>query len=72
MATLFAKTQTDKLLDWFEEGKTITSLEAYSRLGITQLGRCLDDLQKQGHRFDKVWETTEGGIHIKRYKLIKE
>ena len=72
MATLFAKTQTDRLLDWFEEGKTITSFEAYLGLNITQLGARIHDLQKQGHGFEKIWEWTEGGVHIKRYKLIKE
>jgi len=70
--TLFAKTQTERLLDHFEAGGTITTFEATLNFRITQLARCIDDLEKLGHRFEKTWETTEGGAHIKRYKLIKE
>jgi hypothetical protein len=52
----------------FRAGGTVTSFEAYARFGITQLGRCIDDLQKLGHEFNKEWERTDSDKLIKRYK----
>ena len=74
MDTLFdvaPGTQTERLLRWFDKGGTITSFEAYLKFRITQLGRCIDDLQKQGYRFDKPRERTDGGKIVCRYKLRK-
>lgn len=41
--------QSQRLLEWLEAGKTITAIDAYSRLGILQLGTRLFDLKKKGH-----------------------
>lgn len=65
------QTQTERLLSWFNKGNTITSFEAYLKFGITQLGRCIDDLQKQGCRFEKPRERTGGGKIVCHYKLRK-
>ena len=64
-------TQTERLLSWFNKGETITSFEAYLMFGITQLGRCIDDLQKDGHHFEKPRERTDSGKIVVRYKLRK-
>lgn len=65
------KTQTERLLSWFDKGETITSFEAYLKFGITQLGRCIDDLQKEGYRFEKPRVRTDSGKIVVRYKLRK-
>jgi len=64
-------TQRERLLKWFNKGETITSFEAYLKFGITQLGRCIDDLQKDGHRFEKPREKQDSGKIVVRYKLRK-
>lgn len=64
------KTQPERLLKWFRAHKTITSFEAYSELGITQLARCIDDLQKEGHKFEKPRVRINEKI-VCRYKLIE-
>jgi len=46
-------TQCDRLLRHFEKGGTITSFEAYTKFGITQLGRCIADLERAGHQFNR-------------------
>jgi hypothetical protein len=63
------KTQTERLLKHFQSGGTITSLESYDKFKITQLARCIDDLERLGHEFRKDWEKTETGKYVKRYKL---
>lgn len=65
------KTQTERLLSWFDKGETITSFEAYMKFRITQLGRCIDDLQKEGYRFEKPRVRTDRGKIVVRYKLRK-
>lgn len=62
--------QCQRLLKWFKAGKTITSFEAYSELGITQLARCIDDLQKEGYSFEKPRVRINEKI-VCRYKLIE-
>jgi len=64
-------TQTERLLSWFNEGGTITSFEAYLNFRITQLGRCIDDLQNKGYRFEKPRVRTDEGKIVVRYKLRK-
>jgi len=67
-------TQNEALLSHLKEGKTITSREAYIDLGITQLGRCIDDLQKEGHFIKRKWKQVptrhgDGTTKIKEYWL---
>ena len=47
------ETQCDRLLRHFRNGGTVTSLEAYEKFGITQLGRCISDLERAGHQFNR-------------------
>lgn len=69
-------TQNDYLLQYLQDGHTITSKEAYDKLGIQQLGRCLDDLEKRGYMFDRsTWKQVptrhgNGMTRVKEYKLI--
>lgn len=75
-ATLFddrpvAKTQVQRLLEYMRYGKTITVIEAYTKLRITQLGRCIKDLEAQGHVFERPRITVESGKSVCRYKMVR-
>lgn len=63
------QTQCDRLLAHFKAGNTITSFEAYLKFGITQLGRCISDLEKQGYVFERPRIRLESGKIICRYRL---
>jgi hypothetical protein len=64
-------TQCELLLKYLNnDGASITSYEAYSILFITQLGRCIDDLQKRGFSFQKTKEE-HNGKHFVRYSLAR-
>ena len=68
------KTQKERILDYMKEFGSITSLEAYSELGITQLGARLDQLKREGYMFST--ETEKGknrygeNVKYKRYRLV--
>lgn len=46
-------TQCEWILDYLKRFGSITSYEAYTDLGITQLGARIDNLQKEGYVFKK-------------------
>lgn len=48
--------QKEKVLKYINDYGSITSWEAYSDLGIMQLGARIDGLQKDGYSFKKEWE----------------
>ena len=41
--------QRERILEHFEGGNTFTSLEAYDKLGITQLATRIFELKQQGY-----------------------
>lgn len=43
-----AKTQVEKVVDYIDKHGSITSLEAYVELGITQLGARIWELENRG------------------------
>lgn len=45
--------QKDRILMWLAHTGTITSWEAYSELGITQLATRLYELKELGYKFSK-------------------
>ena len=68
------KTQKERILDYIKEFGSITSLEAYSELGITQLGARLDQLKREGYMFSTECEKGKNrfneDVHYKRYRLV--
>ena len=44
-------TQRQRIIDYIKEFGSITSLDAYKDLGITQLGARIDQLKKEGYKF---------------------
>lgn len=67
-------TQNEALLKHLQEGNKITSREAYNDLGITQLGRCINDLEKDGYVIKRRWKQVptrhgDGTTKVKEYWL---
>lgn len=70
-------TQNEYLLKHFKDGKRITSRQAYVQHGITQLGRCVDDLEKEGHTIHRDWIEVptrhgEGTTKVKEYYMVEQ
>lgn len=70
-------TQQEAILWHFKQNDGLTSKQAYDDLGITQLGARLDELEAQGHRFDRkdwieVADRRGNRVKVKNYHLITE
>ena len=69
------KSQKTEVIEYIQKYASISSYEAYARLGITQLGARIDDLQKDGHVFEKEWVRKRKNGKVKdyiKYKLAGE
>ena len=68
------KTQIERLLDYIKDYGSISSWEAYSELGITQLGARLDQLKREGYMFSTEFEKGKNrygeDVKYKRYRLV--
>jgi len=65
------KTQNQRLLDYLRKHKKgITTMEAFSELGICRLSERIRELELQC-LFTRTRETTPGGATVTRYKLAK-
>lgn len=66
-------TQKDRIINYIREFGSISSWEAYSELGITQLGARIDQLKKEGYEFKTEWEHRKNrygeDVSYKRYYL---
>lgn len=66
-------TQKERIIDYIKQFGSITSLDAYKDLGITQLGARIDGLKKDGYRFKTEWESGKNRFgdktDYKRYYL---
>lgn len=66
-------TQKDRILEYIRNFGSISSFEAYSDLGITQLGARIDQLKKEGFEFRTEWESNKNRFgektDYKRYYL---
>ena len=67
-------TQKDRILEYIRNFGSISSFEAYSDLGITQLGARIDQLKKEGFKFRTEWESNTNRFgektEYKRYYLV--
>lgn len=66
-------TQKERIIEYIREFGSISSWEAYSDLGITQLGARIDQLKKEGYEFKTEWESKKNRygetVNFKRYYL---
>ena len=68
--------QREKVLDYIVKFGSITSWQAYSDLGITQLGARIFELKEQGYIFSKTRVNTTNRLgektHYDEYRLENE
>ena len=66
-------TQKERIINYIKQFGSITSLDAYKDLGITQLGARIDQLKKDGYKFKAKWESGKNRFgdktDYKRYYL---
>lgn len=66
--------QKQRVINYIRQFGSISSWEAYSDLGITQLGARIDQLKKEGHEFRTEWESSTNRFgertDYKRYYLV--
>lgn len=66
-------TQKDRIINYIRQFGSISSWEAYSDLGITQLGARIDQLKKEGYEFKSEWVSNKNRFgektEYKRYYL---
>lgn len=65
--------QKQRIINYIREFGSISSWEAYSDLGITQLGARIDQLKKDGYIFKTEWESNKNRygepVSYKKYYL---
>ena len=70
------KTQRERVVDYIKDYGSITSLEAYKELGITQLGARIFELKKRGYIFqkDRAKSLNRYGepVFFDRYRIVFE
>lgn len=63
--------QKTQVLEYIQKYGSISSYEAYARLGITQLGARIDDLQNDGYIFEREWIRNRKDGRVKDYIKYK-
>lgn len=65
--------QRQRIINYIHEFGSITSLDAYRDLGITQLATRIKELKEQGYEFETKWESNKNRfgekVDYKRYYL---
>ena len=69
-------TQGERIIKYINDFGSITSFEAYTDLGITQLGARLHELQNDGYSFKRQVEKGKNRygepVHYTRYSLYED
>lgn len=68
------KNQRERIVEYIKANGYITSFDAYTKLGITQLATRIKELkEKEGYTFRTEWETKKGAdggtVSFVRYYL---
>ena len=65
--------QKQRIINYIREFGSITSLDAYKDLGITQLATRIKELKELGYEFETKWESSKNRygekVDFKRYYL---
>lgn len=68
--------QVDRIIAYMEDKGSITTMEAFTELGITRLASRIHDIRKMGKGIDtesiKVKTRTGEDTYVTRYSLEKE
>ena len=69
-------TQCERIIDYINTFGSITTLEAFTDLGITRLASRIHDLTEDGFEFEREMITSKNRygeiVHYKRYSLKRE
>lgn len=69
------KTQKERILDYIDEFGSISALEAFRDLGVSQLSARLVEMEKDGIQFNKKQESALNRfgerVYYTRYSLAK-
>ena len=75
MAKEHKPTQRDKVLKYIRDFGKITSWDAYSELGVTQLASRIFELKQEGYIFTKTRISTKNrygdDTHYDEYRLVQ-
>ena len=64
--------QREKIIAYVEQNGSITSYDAYEKLGITQLGARIFELKRDGYCISAMWkENPRTGKHYVEYKIVR-
>ena len=66
---LSSATQKQMILNYLQEGETITQLEALKLFKCFRLASRMNDLKKENVPFDSVMVETRTGKHVKAYYI---
>ena len=61
--------QCNKIKEWLNAGKTITSMEAITLFGCGRLASRINDLRNRGMNITTDMIVTPNGKHVARYSL---
>ncbi len=61
--------QEKAILDWLQQGNSITPLDALSMFGCMRLGARMWDLGEQGYKIKSRMITTRSGKRVAQYRL---
>lgn len=65
-------TQHEKIVDYIKRNGSITSFEAYTKCGITQLATRIKELkEKYGYAIESEW-VVKSDTHYKKYYIVVE
>ena len=66
-------TQNEKIINYIQQFGSITTMEAFSDLGVTRLASRIHDLTEEGHEFDREMVSGKNRfgepVHYMRYSL---
>ena len=69
-------TQCERIIDYIKQFGSITTIEAFTDLGITRLASRIHDLSVNGYDIDRKTETGKNrfgeAVHYTRYSLREE
>lgn len=70
------ETQTRRIKEWLESGKTLTSKDAWEKWGTTRLSAIIHNLRRQGYEITTTYEESKNryGEPVKygRYEIFNK
>ena len=64
--------QNLRLYEYLKTHDGVTTLEAFTYLGICRLSERIRELEDDRYIIDRQWETTQGGARVVRYRLLRD